>query len=113
MNVSTQGALKPAGLSRREKAAYGILVPLLVALVGFWAVLSTATGEGPSIGGRGMVLALVLFPVAFVASGLLNVWVLFVPLNRRMAAFVLGAVVPGLLLVCAYLYLWRLWPFAA
>ncbi|MDP3695849.1 MAG: hypothetical protein Q8R42_07030, partial [Desulfocapsaceae bacterium] len=42
---------------------------------------STSTGEGPSIGGRGMVLALVLFPIAFVITGLLNTGVLFLSLR--------------------------------
>lgn len=98
-------------MSRWQKAAFGILAPLLVSLVVFWAILSTATGEGPSVGGRGTVLALVLFPTGLLASGLLNIWVLFVPIRRPASAFILGAAVPAIMLFLAYSYLWRTGPF--
>lgn len=110
MERSTQGD-EGTLLSKGKKALYGILAPLIVFVVGFWVILSTATGEGPSVGGRGMVLALVLFPAALVAAGLLNTWVLFLSLRKRLSAFVLGTVVPVIGLVLAYAYLWRIGPF--
>jgi hypothetical protein len=58
------------------------------------------------------VLALVLFPAAFVVTGLLNLWVLFVPVTRRLSAFFLGTTIPGIMLALAYAYLWRIGPFA-
>jgi hypothetical protein len=97
-------------LPKGTKALFGALAPLLVSLLGFWAVLGTATGAGPSVGGRGTVLALILFPVMFVVSAFLNLWVIFVPLSRRASAFALGAIVPGVMLVLAYSYLWGTWP---
>lgn len=98
-------------LSRSKKAVYGILAPLIVSVVGLWLILVTAHGEGPSVGGRGMVLVLVLFPSGLVAAGLLNTWVLFVSLRNRLSAFLLGTVVPAIGLVLAYAYLWRIGPF--
>lgn len=110
MENSTQGdrgtRLKPA-----EKAVFGILAPLVFFVPGFLLILGTATGEGPSVGGRGMVLALVLFPAGFVAVALLNTWVLFPALRSRLGAFTLGTFVPAVGLVLAYAYLWRLGPF--
>ena len=99
-------------LPKGRKALFGVLAPLPFFALGFWLVLSTSAGEGPSVGGRGTVLALIGFPVALLATTLLNVWVLFVPLRRRLSAFLLGAVLPALSLVLAYAYLWRFWPFA-
>lgn len=98
-------------LSKGKKALFGILAPLIFLVVAFWVVLSTATGEGPSIGGRGMVLALVLFPIAFVVTGLLNTGILFLSLRSRLNAFFFGLVVPAIVLVLAYAYLWRIGPF--
>lgn len=110
MEKSIQGAER-AILSKGKKALFGILAPLIFLVVAFWVVLSTATGEGPSIGGRGMVLALVLFPIAFVVSGLLNTGVLFLSLRSRLNTFFLGLVVPVIVLVLSYAYLWRIGPF--
>lgn len=47
-----------------------MLLPLIFLVVAFLAVLGTANGEGPSVGGRGMVLALVLFPIALAVIAL-------------------------------------------
>lgn len=98
-------------LSPGTKAVYGILAPLIIGAAGFWAVLSTGSGEGPSVGGRGMVLMLVLFPAGFVAAGLLNTWVLLVSLQTRVSVFLIGTIVPAVALVLAYAYLWRTGPF--
>ena len=98
-------------LSKGGKALFGILAPLPFFALGFWMILSTSVGEGPSVGGRGTVLALIGFPAILLATTLLNVWVLFVPLTRRLSAFLLGAALPGLSLALAYSYLWRIWPF--
>ncbi len=110
MASSMQGT-KGAILSRGKKALFGILAPLIFLVAAFWLVLSTSSGEGPSIGGRSMVLALVLFPIAFVVTGLLNTGVLFLSLRSRLSAFCLGLVVPVIVLVLAYAYLWRIGPF--
>jgi hypothetical protein len=107
---SRQGS-KEALLSRGKKAVYGILAPLIIGVFGFWVILVTTTGEGPSVGGRGMVLVLVLFPIGFVTAAVLNIWVLFVSLRNRLSAFLLGTVVPMIALVLAYAYLWRIGPF--
>jgi hypothetical protein len=104
---SDDGAL----LSRGKKALYGLLAPLVVGVVGFWAILVATHGEGPSVGGRGMVLVLVLFPAGFVVAAALNTWLLFVSLRYRLSAFLLGTIVPVIGLVLAYTYLWRIWPF--
>jgi hypothetical protein len=98
-------------LSRGKKALFGILAPLIFLVAAFLVVLSTSNGEGPSVGGRGMVLALVLFPIAFVVTGLLNTGVLFLSLRSRLSAFFLGLVVPVIVLILAYAYLWRVGPF--
>jgi hypothetical protein len=98
-------------LSRGKKALYGLLAPLVVGVVGFWLIGVTTHGEGPSVGGRGMVLFLVLFPVGFVIAAVLNTWVLFVSLRYRRSAFLLGGIVPAIGLVLAYAYQWRIWPF--
>lgn len=99
-------------LGKADKLLFGVLAPLPVAVLAFWALLTTTTGEGPSVGGRGMVLFLVLFPVGFVVGALLNCWLLFASVTRRLSAFLLGAIVPALLLVLAYAYLWHVGPFA-
>ncbi len=98
-------------LTKSKKALFGVVAPLIFLVVAFWVVLSTANGEGPSIGGRGMVLALVLFPIAFVVTGLLNTVVLFLSLRSRLSALFLGLVVPVIVLVFSYAYLWRIGPF--
>ena len=98
-------------LSKGKKALFGIFLPLIFLILAFLVVLSTSNGEGPSVGGRGMVLALVLFPIAFVFTGILNEGVLFLSLRSRLGAFILGLVVPGIVLVIAYGYLWRIGPF--
>lgn len=100
-----------AFLSRGEKALYGLLAPLVVGVVGIWLILVGTHGEGPSVGGRGMVLFLVLFPAGFVVAAVLNTWVLFVSLRFRLTAFLLGTIVPTIGLVVAYAYQWRIWPF--
>jgi hypothetical protein len=99
-------------LGKAEKLLFGVLAPLPVAVLAFWALLTTTTGEGPSVGGRGMVLFLVLFPIGFVVGALLNCRVLFAPATRRLSAFLSGTIVPALMLVLAYAYLWRQGPFA-
>jgi hypothetical protein len=98
-------------LSRGNKALYGLLAPLVVGVVGFWLIGVTTHGEGPSVGGRGMVLFLVLFPVGFVIAAVLNTWVMLVSLRYRLSAFLLGSIVPAIGLVLAYAYQWRIWPF--
>jgi hypothetical protein len=98
-------------LTKGKKALFGILAPLVFLVVAFFAVLSTSNGEGPSIGGRGMVLALILFPIAFVVAGLLNNGVLFLSLRSRLSAFFLGLVAPVIVLAFSYAYLWRIGPF--
>ncbi len=100
-----------APLSRGNKALYGLLAPLVVGVVGFWLIGRTTHGEGPSVGGRGMVLFLVLFPVGFVIAAVLNTWVMLVSLRYRLSAFLLGSIVPAIGLVLAYAYQWRNWPF--
>lgn len=100
-----------AFLSRGKKALYGLLAPLVVGVVGVWLIGVATHGEGPSVGGRGMVLFLVLFPAGFVIAAVLNTWVLFVPLRYRLNAFLLGTIVPAIGLVLAYAYQWRIWPF--
>ena len=100
-----------APLSRGNKALYGLLAPLVVGVVGFWLIGVTTHGEGPSVGGRGMVLFLVLFPVGFVIAAVLNTWVMLVSLRYRRSAFLLGSIVPAIGLVLAYAYQWRIWPF--
>jgi len=100
-----------ATLSRGNKALYGLLAPLVVGVVGFWLIGVTTHGEGPSVGGRGMVLFLVLFPVGFVIAAVLNTWVMLVSLRYRRSAFLLGSIVPAIGLVLAYAYQWRIWPF--
>ena len=45
-----------AFLSRGKKALYGLLAPLVVGVVGFWLIGVATHGEGPSVGGRSMVL---------------------------------------------------------
>ena len=104
---SDDGAL----LSRGNKALYGLLAPLVVGVVGFWLIGVTTHGEGPSVGGRGMVLFLVPFPVGFVIAAVLNTWVMLVSLRYRLSAFLLGSIVPAFGLVLAYAYQWRIWPF--
>lgn len=99
-------------LAKAEKLLFGVLAPLPVAMLAFWALLTTTTGEGPSVGGRAMVLLLVLFPVGFFVGALLNCWILFAPVTRRLSAFLLGTIVPALMLVLAYAYLWHIGPFA-
>lgn len=98
-------------LPRGKKALYGILAPLVAGVVGFWLIGVSTHGEGPSVGGRGMVLFLVLFPVGFVIAAVLNTWVLFVPLRHRLIAFLLGTIVPAIGLALAYAYQWQIWPF--
>jgi hypothetical protein len=98
-------------LSRGKKALYGLLAPLVAGVVGFWLIGVTAYGEGPSVGGRSMVLFLVLFPAGVVIAAVLNTWVLFVSLRHRLSAFLLGTIVPAIGLVLAYAYQWRIWPF--
>ena len=100
-----------AFLSRGKKALYGLLAPLVVGVVGFWLIGVATHGEGPSVGGRSMVLFLVLFPAGIVIAAVLNTWVLFVPLRYRLSAFLLGTIVPAIGLVLAYAYQWRTWPF--
>ncbi len=104
-------AVRPP-LSKASKSVFGILAPLLVSVLAFWLKLVTTTGEGPSVGGRGMVLALVLFPAAFAVTALLNLWVLFAPVTRRISAFLLGGAIPAAMLALGYAYLWRVGPFA-
>jgi hypothetical protein len=101
-----------APLAKAVRLLFGVLAPLPIAMLVFWALLTTTTGEGPSVGGRGMVLVLVLFPVGFFVGALLNCWVLFAPVTRRLSAFLLGAAVPALMLALGYAYLWRQGPFA-
>lgn len=101
-----------APLAKAEKLLFGVLAPLPIAVLAFWALLTTTTGEGPSVGGRGMVLVLVLFPIGIVVGALLNCWVLFAPVTRRLSALLLGTIVPALLLILGYAYLWRVGPFA-
>ncbi|MCC6474184.1 MAG: hypothetical protein IT514_10610 [Burkholderiales bacterium] len=100
-----------ASLSRGKKALYGLVAPLVAGVVGFWLIGVATHGEGPSVGGRAMVLFLVLFPAGFVAAAGLNTWILFVPLRHRLSAFLLGCIVPALGLVLAYAYQWRIGPF--
>ena len=97
--------------SRRSRVLYAIVAPLVVALIAFWFVLRTAHGEGPSVGGRGMVLTLILLPAGVVATVVLNCWILFVPVPTRLQAFLLGSVVPAVGVALAYAYLWRVGPF--
>ena len=110
MERSMEGA-DEAPPSKGKKALIGILSPLIFLVVAFLVVLSTATGAGPSVGGRGMVLALVLFPIAFVVTALLNAGLVFLPLRTRLVTFLLGLVVPAIVLVLSYGYLWRVGPF--
>jgi hypothetical protein len=109
--VKLTEADRTACLSRGKKALYGILAPLVVGIAGLWLILVTTTGEGPSVGGRGTVLALVLFPAGLVAACLLNAWVLFASLRNRLSAFLLGSAVPAIGLDLAYAYLWQVGPF--
>jgi hypothetical protein len=99
-------------LLKADKLVFGILAPLAAYVIGSWIVLNAATGEGPSAGYRGMQLLFFVFPAAFVAAGLLNIWVLFAPLTRRASAFLLGAIFPALALVIEYAFLWHVGPFA-
>ncbi len=101
-----------ARLLKADKLVFGILAPLLIYVLGSWAVLGTATGEGPSAGYRGMQLTFFVFPVVFVVAGLMNIWVLFAPVTRRLSAFLLGLIVPVLALMLEYAYLWHIGPFS-
>lgn len=100
-----------ARLSKADKLLFGILAPLVVYILGSWVVLSTSTGEGPSAGYRGMQLLFFIFPAGFVVAGLLNIWVLFAPVRRRVSAFLLGSFLPVLALVIEYAFLWNIGPF--
>lgn len=101
-----------AHLTKADKFVFGILAPLVVYVLGSWAVGITATGEGPSLGYRGMQLLFFVFPAGFAVSGLLNLWVFFASISHRVSAFLLGLVFPVLALVLEYAFLWRIGPFA-
>ena len=107
MNNTKEKAL----LSGAKKTFFGLLLPLIFGTLVFWLMGVDIHGEGPSAGGRGMVLFLVFFPIGFVAAALLNTWIFFVPLRGRLATFLLGSIIPALELGLAHAYLWRLWPF--
>lgn len=98
-------------LSFGKKVVFGVLAPLVMAVAALWLMLVATNGEGPSVGGRGMVLLLVLLPAGLVAAGVLNLGLLFVPLPSRRRAFVLGAIAPAIGLALAFAYLWRIGPF--
>lgn len=66
---------------------------------------------GPSVCGRGMVLALVLFPIAFVVTALLNAGLVLLPLRCRLGIFLLGLVVPAIMLAISCGYLRRVGPY--
>jgi hypothetical protein len=112
METPTRAPAARPPLGKAEKLLFGVLAPLPVAMLAFWVLLNMSSGEGPSVGYRGMVLLLVLFPAGFAVGALLNCWVLFAPVIRRLSAFLLGAIVPALMLVLGYAYLWHVGPFA-
>ncbi|MCC7486408.1 MAG: hypothetical protein IT529_15655 [Burkholderiales bacterium] len=99
-------------MSKADKLVFGILAPLVMYVAGSWAVGITATGAGPSAGYRGMQLLFFIFPAGFVVSGLLNIWVLFAPVRRRVSAFLAGSAVPAAALIVEYAFLWNIGPFA-
>jgi hypothetical protein len=98
-------------LSRGKKALYGYVAPLILGVVGFWVMELAVRGEGPSAGGRSMVLFLVFLPAGFVIAAALNLWVFFVPIRSRLRAFLLGVIVPAVGVLLAYDYQWQKWPF--
>lgn len=112
LRLSLRRAAVSVRLSKADKLVFGILVPMAMYVLGSWAVLNTSAGGGPSAGYRGMQLLFFVFPAGFVVAGLLDIWVLFAPVARRLSAFLLGLIFPALALMFEYAYLWHIGPFS-
>lgn len=93
-------------LSRGTKFRFGVLLPLPVYLAAslfiFWVVARLQSDA--SLMALGWLLFVV--PGGLAITALLNLAVLFLPLERRVSAFALGLIVPASVLVAGYIAVW-------
>jgi len=95
-------------LTRKERWVFSIILPMCSLIVGYFLVIATTNGEGSSIGFRA-IGALIAFPIAAIVTLVLNFLIAFPRENSRSSSFVVGMVVPILIFIAEYVYLWQVW----
>lgn len=97
-----------AALTRKERWMFSIVFPMCALAVGYFLVIATTDGEGSAIGFRA-IGALIAFPIAVIVTFVVN-FLIALPLeSSRASSFAVGMVVPILILIAEYAYLWQVW----
>ena len=77
-------------------------------IIGYLLVIATTDGEGSSIGFRA-IGALIALPFAAIVTFVMN-FLIALPLeNSRSSSFVVGMIVPIMIFIAEYVYLWQVW----
>ena len=97
-----------AGLTRKERWTFSIVLPMIALTVGYFLVIATTDGQGSSIGFRALG-ALIAFPVALIVTFVFNFLVALPRENSRSGSFAFGMIAPVLILVAEYAFLWQVW----
>jgi hypothetical protein len=81
-------------LSWLERVFFGVVLPVVLLGIGWFAMLSRLNGKGEGAGFAGMYLLFFGMPFAIMIASVLNGCLLLCPCRRRLTAFVIGLVVP-------------------
>ena len=95
-------------LTLKERWVFSILLPMCALIVGYFLVLATTDGEGSSIGFRA-IGALIALPVVVLITFAVNFLIAFPWKKSRSSSFAIGMVVPILVIIVVYVYLWQVW----
>jgi phosphatidylglycerophosphate synthase len=95
-------------LTRKERWVFSIILPICALIVGYFLVIATTDGQGSSIGFRS-IGALIAFPVVVLSTFALNFVIAFPRDKSRGSSFAIGMIVPVLVFIIEYVYLWQVW----